>query len=328
MNDPIFILGAHKSGTSLLRSLFDGHEKLFAIPVETHLAKYLGWWTKYPLKAQESAHKITVKKIIDHTTGWINECNNTDDRYSDNFSKNIFNLISFKSEMAKLSDPIDEREYIEMYFSAIYTSITGLQLSTDVRVVEKSVENIEHALRLKNLLPGSKFIHIIRNPYSNLVTLRKYMQKLAPSYPHLDKLIKSIRDSFYYAQNNRELIKDYMIIRYEDLVVDTETIMKMLCEFVGIQFIESLVTPSFQGKLWGGNSVTDRSFTQVSTERLNPWKREINALEIKTTNTFLGDVILEFAYEKIPNKSGVLWPMKHEKIKEYIGNRLNLRRPY
>ena len=32
----VFILGQHKSGSSLLRSLLDGHPDLFVIPVETH----------------------------------------------------------------------------------------------------------------------------------------------------------------------------------------------------------------------------------------------------------------------------------------------------
>ena len=33
---PIFILGCTKSGTTLLRNLFDGHPDLFIIPFETH----------------------------------------------------------------------------------------------------------------------------------------------------------------------------------------------------------------------------------------------------------------------------------------------------
>jgi hypothetical protein len=43
MNQSIFILGAHKSGSSLLRSLLDGHPQLFAIPLETHLFQTAGF---------------------------------------------------------------------------------------------------------------------------------------------------------------------------------------------------------------------------------------------------------------------------------------------
>jgi len=36
---PIFLLGSHKSETSLLRALLDGHKDLFVFPTETHLFK-------------------------------------------------------------------------------------------------------------------------------------------------------------------------------------------------------------------------------------------------------------------------------------------------
>ncbi|MGA1778589.1 MAG: sulfotransferase [Schleiferiaceae bacterium] len=49
---PIFILGSHKSGTSLLRSLLDGHPDLFVIPFETHFMALLGRWITYSYRKQ------------------------------------------------------------------------------------------------------------------------------------------------------------------------------------------------------------------------------------------------------------------------------------
>ena len=49
---PIFILGSHKSGTSLLRSLLDGHPELYVIPFETHFMASLGRWIKYSYRKQ------------------------------------------------------------------------------------------------------------------------------------------------------------------------------------------------------------------------------------------------------------------------------------
>ena len=36
MENPVFILGSHKSGTSLLRNLLDGISGFFVIPIEAH----------------------------------------------------------------------------------------------------------------------------------------------------------------------------------------------------------------------------------------------------------------------------------------------------
>jgi len=328
MNDPVFILGAHKSGTSLLRSLFDGHEQLFPIPVETHFAKHLGWWTRYPLKSQTLRLDHSRQIFIDSTIQWVQECNRADDQYGDSRAKGIFNEPVFESSIKGVKEEDPEAVYIQTYFMALYKAITGVPLPEEVHIIEKSVENSEHASKLKYLFPRAKFIHIIRNPYSNLVTLRKYMQKLDPSYPHLDKLIKSICDSFFYAKQNAELIRDYQVVRYEDLVTNTEPTMEHLARFLGIDFRENLLEPSYLGEPWAGNSVTGSKFEAVSSARLNPWKNEINALEINTVNKFLGEAVGDYAYDPIPDRSGATWPVKREKIKEYIANRVNLKRPF
>ena len=51
-NPPVFIIGSHKSGTSLLRSLLDGHPELYVIPFETHFMASLGRWVQYSYRRQ------------------------------------------------------------------------------------------------------------------------------------------------------------------------------------------------------------------------------------------------------------------------------------
>lgn len=328
MRDPVFILGAHKSGTSLLRSLFDGHNDLLTLPIETHIAKYLGWWTKYPMKINLPSQVPGREAFISETSAWIDECNSASDRYSDSQALGIFDQSIFQDKISQLTETADEKQLIETYFSAIYHSTYKKSPQEGTRFTEKSVENVEHALRMNKIFTEAKFIHILRNPYANLVTLRKYMQKMHPSFPHLDKPIKSIRDSLYYAESNSQHIDKYLIIRYEDLVTDTEATMNKIAVFIGIPFEETLLAPSFLGAAWGGNSVEDGSFKGVSSARLDPWKQEINALEIQLTNVFLGNTISKYGYDIIPDRKGTLRRMKGERIKEYIGNRLQLKRPF
>ena len=44
---PVFLLGSHKSGSSLLRSLLDGHPELAVLPKETHLFQFTNHWVDY-----------------------------------------------------------------------------------------------------------------------------------------------------------------------------------------------------------------------------------------------------------------------------------------
>ncbi|MGI8607235.1 MAG: sulfotransferase, partial [Gaiellaceae bacterium] len=50
---PVFILGAHKSGTSLLRSLLDATPGFFVLPKEPHFFAYSGRWIDYPLRRRQ-----------------------------------------------------------------------------------------------------------------------------------------------------------------------------------------------------------------------------------------------------------------------------------
>ena len=52
---PIFIFGPHKSGTSLLRSLLDGHPDLFSIPIESHVFSGMGMGIRYEKKKQNDS---------------------------------------------------------------------------------------------------------------------------------------------------------------------------------------------------------------------------------------------------------------------------------
>lgn len=327
INDPIFLLGAHKSGTSLLRSLFDGHPSIKTLPIETHFAKLLGWWTKYPMKRNLPVESVGLHEFRQAASSWIAECNAAADPYGDSQATGIFDINAFEHELSDLSEKTEEQDLVREYFRAILRATSNTDIGPEHRVVEKSVENMEHALRLKRIFPHARFIHILRNPYSNLVTLRKYMQKMHPSYPHLDKPVKSIRDSFYFAEMNSQMIDKYMLIRYEDLVRDTENIMQSVASFLDVEYVETLLEPSFQGRDWTGNSVSDGQFTGISTDRLTPWKSEINSLEIKLVNLHLGSAITTQGYEHIPEMGGEYRKIKGERLKEYIGNRLQLKRP-
>jgi hypothetical protein len=49
---PIFIAGTHKSGTSLIRSLFDGHSNIYSIPMETHYFQLNKFWVDNEYRKQ------------------------------------------------------------------------------------------------------------------------------------------------------------------------------------------------------------------------------------------------------------------------------------
>jgi protein-tyrosine sulfotransferase len=330
MKQPIFILGTHKSGTSLLRSLFDGHPDLFAVPIEVHFFKRIEDWVTYPLMFTRPA-KISIDKFIENTLQHIRYCNTVENPQTDGISKDIFDVPKFenymRSNLAELSDlETNLASCFAIYMKAIYYSIYGTELEGTKRVVEKSVGLAEFALDLQQMFPDSVFIHIARNPYSNIVSMRKYRMNFTKNnfYPWLGYDYRSLYNSFYFLKRNQRLIRNYKVIRYEDLVTDPISTIKLICEFSNLPFLDSMLSPTYLQKDWQGNSTTAEQFKSISPSRLQGWQDDITPLEAKLINKHLKHVLDEFGYELFEPSGSVFVPSPRELPRKYLANRFLL----
>ena len=325
MRQPVFILGSHKSGTSLLRSLLDGVNEFFVIPIETHFFQYSGHWVDYSFRSALPG-KPTFDDMVNNITQHIKLSNGTESQTSDSTLTGLWNIDRFikyiNAEGPVNYDQIGFRGFFDSYIEAIHVSLYGKPPSCD-RFVEKSVENAEFTVNLKSLYPDAKFIHVIRNPYANLTAIRKYIGY--KRYPFLGNALQAMKHSYYYLYKNSLLISDYMIVRYEDLVSKPLEIMESIARFIEIDFSETLLRPTVMGKAWRGNSTTGQRFNGISNVPLAAWKKEIYPLEIFLVNNFFGHVIRDYQYDKLEPRSSIYLPAQKERLKTYLKNRLLLR---
>ncbi|RMD86125.1 MAG: sulfotransferase [Calditrichaeota bacterium] len=317
---PIFILGAHKSGTSLMRSLLDGHPHLFALPLETHYFHFSHHWVDYDYRKQ-LPDNLPVEKIVKNLCEHVHYWNTVEDPYSDSIGKGLFNEERFHEYLSTLPSNATHKEILEKYFEGIYYSVVGTELPSDIRIVEKSVEHAEFALNLYHFFPKAKFIHIIRNPYSNFVSFRKF-KSVKYGYPLLPRILKSLYNSYYYLYKNKELIPEYFILRYEDLVTHPSEVMKKVSDFLELEFKDILLTPTYMGKSWAGNSMSGERFEGISSSTLENWKKNIYPVEVYYLNRLFPFIFQEFNYEMMNINGGFFRRAKGENLKRYIYNRL------
>ncbi len=324
---PLFLLGAHKSGTTLLKSLFDGHPDMFAIPFETELMKWIGQWIYYPLKRQFP----TAKSIPEMKEALVNyvKHTNTMDRDEMGGTGNMdlmgrFNLALFQEFLKKTHESLNGM--IMDYFVSVFHSLMG-DISFDKQyIVEKTVGNSEYAMFLKQLFPDAKFIHLVRNPYANLVSLRRYSSRRLGHYPPIYPAIDGLEYTYYMLHKNEQLLgQDYYVLKYEDLVENPEGTMKKIAAFLRVDYTQSMTEPSTLGEPWVGNSSTGEKFSGISTATLERWKNEILPLEIEWVNLRLPFILERFGYERLSSSKKTRKRNKGEPIKVYLINRLAYR---
>jgi len=312
---PIFILGSHKSGTTLLRNLLSDNSMIASVPFEAHFFEFLNYWIKTEYRKQRPSINYNFEaKVIDY----VNKVNITKDRKGDAFLDGRMSIDKFKKNI-KAIDTKTESEKIKQYITAIFQS-----LSTDFsnkRLLEKSVENAEFVGELQKIFPDAKFIHILRNPYSNWVSLRKY-KSIDWGFPLINRMHKNFEESYYWLEKNKRLFSNYKVVKYEDLLLDVENVMKDVALFCEIPFEQNLIKPTYLGEPWGGNSTSEKKFLGVDASQLDKWKNEILPIEANFINRSFSHIIENYGYEHFYPKGSVYKRGEGESMKRYIANRL------
>lgn len=245
---PLFILGLHKFGTSLVCSLLDGYPVLTVLPVETHPFKYFGYEIHYNYRRQFAGNR-NREEIIRQCRDWIHRSNTADDPLTDSVTFNPFDETWLAENITDISVEIAHKaQNFTLYWNAMCAACyQGKNILEDTWLCEKSVEHAEFAAELKYLFPGAVFIHIPRNPYANIISLHRFKDKTT-RFPQIDRVIQTMANSCYYLLKNMKMPGDFHVIRYGDPVPSPREILTTLCETLNIPFKESLLYPPLQEK--------------------------------------------------------------------------------
>lgn len=326
MASPIFILGAHKSGTSLLRSLFDGHPDIFAVPIESHFFPLMRRWVDYAFQRTDP-RSITREDFVGSATAWLERSNQSTWRFADNAVADMFNIEVFKenleNSLSRFEDPAkSQRRYFDAYMEAMHLALHNRHLEANTRVVEKSVENAEFAPELARLYPDARFVHVVRNPYAVITAYRK--SRGTDQYPWLGKIYTALTNTLYHLDRNRRVVEHYYMVRYEDIVSRPREVIESLSEDLELAFTEDLLQPTLLAEPWEGNSSSGRRFAGISGTRRDRWSEEINALETALVNRHLRHLLADLGYLQFEHSGTVYRPARGERPKVYIANRLLL----
>ena len=325
MNDaPIFILGAHKSGTSLLRSLINGAPGIFVVPLEAHFFQFTGFWVDYALR-RNAPRTQSFEQTVDILVQHIRDSNEIVVTTRDSVLAGRWDVVAFRDYLIAHAAPGynagDWRRFFDIYIEAIHVGLFGTPPTAE-RYAEKTVENAEYAAFLQKLYPDARFVHIVRNPYANLVSLRRYIARNG-RYPLLGRSLTALNNTYYHLYKNPLIIPNYLVIRYEDLLREPRTTMQRIAQHIGAPFSDSFLIPTALDEPWMGNSTSGEAFSGISTRPLTEWRQHIHPLEIAFVNRLFPHVLRDFDYEVIeaPGRFSLYRRAPSERIKAYVMNR-------
>lgn len=317
---PVFLLGSHKSGSSLLRSLLDGHPDLAVLPKETHLFQFTDHWVDYR-RRRNLPRRLEGAALVDRMLAQIRDDTRPGNPYAD--APGFAYRMDVLEARLRALDPADMPAFFRGYMRAAYEASAGEPPADGAALVEKSVEHAEFAYVLARYFPGARFVHIVRNPYATVVATRRMLQKGGTRFPYLWPMACSLHNSYHHLFTNRLAVPHYLCIRFEDLVGDIDATMRQVADFLGIDYLEGLTRPTSLGEQWQGNSTSNEAFGGISRKPLEAWKAQITDYEIALANMVGAWVLEEFGYPSLQARHPYRW-IRGERPRTYVANRAAL----
>lgn len=286
-----FLCGHPKSGTSLLRGMLDSHPQLIVFPEETKFFRRI-----LPdlagLGPDERAG--LVEDRILHVFQWRADAPSPtqagfrDRDYADVDAEAV--RQAFRRRTAGWAG--DEGRLLSAAILA-YGEACGFIGAETRRWVEKTPYNERFAPRIYEWWPQARCLHVVRDPRDNFASYRR---------KHLDWTPETFADSWRRStlegwSNQARLGKDrYRVVRYEDMVLQTDAAIAEITGFLGIQDAGTLRSPTRDGRRWAGNSMFNEAFDGISRRPVGRYTEALSPEERRELEKRLGPEMARLGY--------------------------------
>jgi omega-hydroxy-beta-dihydromenaquinone-9 sulfotransferase len=262
-DDPIFVIGHWRSGTTLLHELFvldprHTFPDTYACFSPNHFL-VSGWWIKPLMKFLLPAHR----PMDNMSAGW-------DHPQEDEFALCNMGVPSPYLTNAFPNHPPQYQEYLDMrgvppadvacWKQTFLWFLKCITLRKPKRIVLKSPPHTARIRTLSELFPKAKFVHIIRDPYvlfPSTVNLWKRLYRdeglQMPTYNGLDEhVFKTLTRMYEAFDRDRPLVGagQFCEVRYEELVASPIAQMRRVYEELQLGDFEA-VRPAIENYFAG-----------------------------------------------------------------------------
>ena len=271
---PFFIVGASRSGTTLLRVTLERHH-LIAIPPESHFIPAL--WRRrrrYGPGGRVCRPEAFLEDLA------------RDRRFRDWGIP----IERVHERLSAAGEPTLEYA-IELLFLE-YARARGKSIWAD-----KTPEYVGHMGLLGHLFPRARFVHLVRDGRDvalSVLDLNPYMRHAAATAPLWKRSVTSAR-----AMGRRMKPGQYLEVRYEDLLLDTEATLRGLLASLGIPFDASVLGHDARAveAVPPNRRIRHQRLALPPTPGLRDWRRDMLPAEAAEFEAIAGRQLAAFGYE-------------------------------
>jgi hypothetical protein len=258
LDNPIFVVGVDRSGTTLLNMMLDAHPDLFITYEQRTIITFYKKLTSYGDLSVEKNRIALITDILADKNVTVN---------FPNTSLSDFNLDECQS------------------FACIIKNLYGLALKGQGKLMwgDKDPIYTQHIEILNEIFPNAKFIHLVRDGRDvalSLITKKWGPKTFTNAIMYWERTIHMTRRLLKMVDNGQTIE-----LMYEDLVKAPEANLRKLCKFLQLEYNDKMLN-SYSAKAKDNKQVNDRIagihkniLDKPDTNQIFKWKINLSAVD-------------------------------------------------
>jgi hypothetical protein len=297
-----FLIGMGRSGTTLLTNMLNSHVNLVATPEN-----------KFLIFTYHTFYKKNFNNI------------STINSFLKVFNYNLNKVISIWKPLPKVKEDLvglRDKNFANVCKS-VYLNYPFIGTKSEINyIIDKNPDYSLHIDTLNKIYPTAKYILLVRDYRDNILSRKIHANKVTSIYD------LAAAWNYYYNRIFKSIKKhdlSYHLIRYEDLVTNPKEILTNLCNYIGVNYSEEML--SFQGlskeiinhvKINENNKVYEKIKrmhsnleNQVNDKRIKSYEKELSSKDISILNYICFRNGKKFNYIKKKEKHiSLVWILK------------------
>lgn len=273
---PIFIVGAPRSGTTLLQYMLRSHPRISLPTGESHFIVPL---CENPSTFGDLSRKENVRRLLDEMH-----------RRNAEFLETDLHGIRFDVENLAAELSREGRRSPQAVIAGLFEK--NARGEGKVRWGDKTPYYVLHLPRIVEWFPGAQIIHLIRDGRDCALSLlnRKHDFSVYNVY-HAAKYWRHFVD-LGQTQGPALGPERYIEIRYEDLVAEPKKTMLRICAFLHEDYVDTLVDYA-KAKQAGKTPLLQRP---VQAENAGKWRTQMSPRQIGVFESAAGSTLARLGY--------------------------------
>ena len=286
-NEPIFIVGAPRSGTTLMAGILGNHSKIF-IPGETHFFPDI-----YARRQRlgEPPEQQALQNILSRLSSLYQRYNEPNDQARvDKFIDKPLLTKQYMNRCRSYKDTFSW--FMELQMAQMGKSRWGNQVPKDIFHIEQILD----------FYPNAKIIICVRDARDFLLSYKyKWRSTSADNVDRIQSLYHPVLTSLIWKSSIKRiadiqalvLAENQLLIRYEDLVSNPEKEIKKVCALVKEGYEPAMLNVKNHNSSNTKNNNKDSTIFSTSVGR---WKTDLSTSEAYVANLLCHKQLTEMGY--------------------------------